>query len=106
MKGMKQLIEQAHDSGVRVFGATQTPFSGATKIPGIFSAEKEAQRKALIQWIRSNHDFGGVIEFEKVALDPANPYKIRPAFDSGDHLHPNDAGHEAMANSIDISLFR
>ena len=104
--GMKQLIERAHDRGMKVFGATQTPFSGATAIPGIFSAEKEEQRKALNQWIRSSHDLDGVIDFEKVVLDPANPEKVRPAFDSGDHLHPNDAGYEAMANSIELSLFR
>jgi lysophospholipase L1-like esterase len=104
--GMKQLIERAHDRGIRVFGATQTPFGSATVIPGIFSAEKEAQRKALNQWIRSSHAFDAVIDFEKVVLDPANPEKIRPAFDSGDHIHPNDAGYEAMANAIDISLFR
>ena len=104
--GMKQLIERAHDRGMKVFGATQTPFSGATTIPGIFSAEKEEQRKTLNQWIRSSHDFDGVIDFEKVMLDPANPEKIRPAFDSGDHLHPNDAGYEAMANAVDLSLFR
>jgi lysophospholipase L1-like esterase len=104
--GMKQLIERAHDRGMKVFGATQTPFSGAATIPGIFSPEKEARRKALNQWIRSSHAFDAVIDFEKVVLDPANPEKIRPAFDSGDHLHPNDAGYEAMANAIDISLFR
>jgi len=53
---MKQLIERAHDGGMKVFGATRTPFSRATTIPGIFSAGKEAQRKALNQWIRSSHD--------------------------------------------------
>jgi lysophospholipase L1-like esterase len=104
--GMKQLIARAHDRGMRVFGATQTPFSGATAIPGMFSAEKEAQRKALNQWIRSSKAFDGVIDFDKVVLDAANPEQIRPAFDSGDHLHPNDAGYEAMGNSIAISLFR
>jgi len=106
MAGMKQLIERAHDRGMKIFCATQTPFSGATVIPGIFSAEKEAQRKALNQWIRSNPAFDGVIDFDRVVLDPANPERIRPAFDSGDHIHPNDAGYEAMGNSIDISLFR
>jgi lysophospholipase L1-like esterase len=104
--GMKQLIERAHDRGVKVFGATETPFSGAATIPGIFSAEKEAQRKALNQWIRSSHAFDGVIDFEKVVLDPANPERIRPAWDSGDHLHPNDAGYQAIANSIDLALFK
>jgi lysophospholipase L1-like esterase len=103
--GMKQLIERGHDRGMKVIGATQTPFSGADFIPGIFTAEKEAQRKVLNQWIRSSHAFDGVIDFEKVVLAPANPEKIRPAFDCGDHIHPNDAGYEAMANSIDLSLF-
>jgi lysophospholipase L1-like esterase len=104
--GMKQLIERAHDRGIRIFGATQTPFSGANSIPGMFSAEKEAQRKALNRWIRSSQAFDGVIDFEKVVLDPANPDRIRTAWDSGDHIHPNDAGYEAMANSIDLTLFK
>jgi len=104
--GMKQLIERAHDRGMKIFGATQTPFSGANTVPGFFSAEKEARRKVLNRWIRSSHAFDGVMDFDAVVRDPANPERIRPAFDSGDHLHPNDAGYEAMGNSIDISVFR
>jgi len=104
--GMKQLIERAHDHGMKIFAATQTPFSGATTIPGIFSAEKEAQRKALNQWIRSSHAFDAVIDFDKVVADPANPERIRPAWDSGDHIHPNDAGYQAMADAIDLALFK
>ena len=104
--GMKQLVERAHERGMKVFGATQTPFSGATSIQGIFSAEKEAQRKALNQWMRSSHAFDGVFDFDKVVLDPANPERIRPEWDCGDHIHPNDAGYEALANSIDLRLFR
>lgn len=104
--GMKQLIERAHARGIKIFGATQTPFSGANLIPGIFSPEKEAQRKALNKWIRSSHAFDAVLDFDQVLLDPANPEKLRPAFDSGDHIHPNDAGYQALANSIDLSLFR
>jgi lysophospholipase L1-like esterase len=104
--GMKQLIARSRERGMRIFGATQTPFSGATVIPGIFSAEKESHRKLLNQWIRTSHAFDAVIDFDKVVLDPANPEKLRAAFDSGDHIHPNDAGYEAMANSIDLSLFR
>jgi lysophospholipase L1-like esterase len=104
--GMKQLIERAHDHGMKIFVATQTPFSGATTIPGIFSAEKEAQRKALNQWIRSSHAFDAVIDFDKVVADPANPERIRPAWDSGDHIHPNDAGYQAMADAIDLALFK
>jgi lysophospholipase L1-like esterase len=106
IEGMKQLAERAHDRGMKVFIATQTPFAGATTIPNIFSAEKDAQRKALNQWIRSGHAFDGVLDFDKVVLDPADPERIRPAWDSGDHIHPNDAGYEAMANSIDLRLFK
>lgn len=106
IEGMKQLIVRAHDRGMKVYGATQTPFSGTTMIPGMFSAEKETQRKALNQWIRSSHAFDGVIDFEKAVLDPANPDKLRPAFDSGDHIHPNDAGYEAMSNAVDLGLFQ
>src|SRR5260370_41848937 len=106
MRGMKQLIERAHERGMKVFGATQTPFNGASTIPGIFSAEKEAQRKALNEWIRSSHAFDALIDFEKVVLDPANPEKSRPAVDSADHLHSNHAGYETRANSIELSLFR
>lgn len=104
--GIKQLIERAHDRGMKIFVATQTPFSGATTIPGIFSAEKEAQRKALNQWIRSSRAFDAVIDFDKVVADPANPERIRPVWDSGDHIHPNDAGYEAMADAIDLALFK
>ena len=106
IEGMKQLISRAHERGMKIFGATQTPLAGASFLPGFYSAEKEVQRKALNQWIRSNHAFDAVIDFDKVVLDPANPEKIRPAYDSGDHIHPNDAGYEAMANAIDVSLFR
>src|SRR6202790_3267928 len=104
--GMKQLIARAHDRGMKVFGATQTPFSGANTVPGIFNAEKEARRKALNEWMRSSHAFDGVMDFDKVVRDPADRERIRPAFDSGDHLHPNDAGYEAMGKAIDISVFR
>jgi lysophospholipase L1-like esterase len=104
--GMKQLIERAHERGVRIFAATQTPYAGATSIPGIYSPEKNVKRKALNQWIRSSHAFDGVIDFEKVVADPADSDRIDPALDSGEHIHPNDAGYELLAKSIDLGLFR
>lgn len=104
--GMKQLVDRAHDRGMKIFAATQTPFRGAATIPGMFSPEKEAQRKALNQWIRTGHAFDGVLDFDKILLDPADPEQILPAFDCGDHIHPNDAGYAALANSIDLTLFR
>ena len=104
--GLKQLIVRAHERGMKVFVATQTPFSGATSVPGMFSPEKELKRRALNQWIRSSHDFDGLLDFDKVLLDPTNPERIRPQWDCGDHIHPNDAGYEAMANSVDLAIFR
>lgn len=101
---MKQLIGRAHDRGVKILGATLTPFNRFT-IPGYFDAKKEARRQALNRWIRSSHAFDGVIDFDKAVRDPARPDRIRAAFDSGDHLHPGDAGYQAMAEAIDLALF-
>lgn len=102
---MKQLIGRAHDRGVKIIGATLTPFSGIA-IPGYFGAGKEEKRNALNRWIRSSRAFDGVIDFDKAVRDPARPDRIRPAFDSGDHLHPGDAGYQAMAEAIDLALFK
>lgn len=103
--GLKQLIERAHEKGIKIYGATLTPFVG-TAFPGYFSQAKEVQRKAVNQWIRTSHAFDAVIDFEKAVRDPADPDHIRAAFDSGDHLHPQDSGYKAMADSVDLSLFR
>ncbi|MGI8961806.1 MAG: SGNH/GDSL hydrolase family protein [Bryobacteraceae bacterium] len=88
-----------------MYGATLTPFVG-TSFPGYFSAAKEMKRKAVNEWIRTSRAFDAVIDFEKAIQDSANPGHIAPAFDSGDHLHPKDAGYKAMADCIDLSLFR
>ena len=101
---MKQLIRRAHDRGIKILGATLTPFNGFP-IPGYFDAGKEAKRQALNRWIRSSHAFDGVIDFDKAVRDPARPDRLRPAFDSGDHLHPGDAGYQAMAEAIDLAFF-
>ena len=103
--GFEQLIEKAHERGVRIYGATLTPFEG-TVFEGYFSAEKEVKRKALNEWVRTRKAFDGVIDFDKVVQDPAHPDRVLPAYDCGDHLHPSDAGYKAMADSIDLSLFK
>ncbi|HLH05450.1 MAG TPA: SGNH/GDSL hydrolase family protein [Bryobacteraceae bacterium] len=103
--GLKQLAARAHEKGLKIYGATLTPFAG-TVFKGYFSEAKETQRKAINQWIRASGAFDGVIDFDKATQDPAHPDHIRPDFDSGDHLHPNDAGYQAMAKAIDLSLFR
>jgi lysophospholipase L1-like esterase len=103
--GLKQMIERAHENGLKIFGATLTPFEG-TAAPGYFTPEKEAKRKAVNEWIRSGKAFDGVIDFERAIRDPDHPDRMLPAHDGGDHLHPGDAGYKAMGESIDLSLFR
>ncbi len=100
--GYKILIAAAHRAGLKIFGATLTPFQGSL----YYTAAGEAKREAINHWIRTSHAFNGVIDFAKAVQDPANPLQILPAFDSGDHLHPNDAGYQAMANAINLALFR
>jgi lysophospholipase L1-like esterase len=103
--GLKQMIERAHEKGLKIFGATLTPFEG-TPFPGYFTTGKEASRKAVNQWIRNGHAFDGVVDFEKAVEDPSRPGWILPAYDGGDHLHPGDAGYRAMGQAIDLSLFK
>jgi len=102
--GYRQLIARAHAKGIVVFGGTLTPFEG-TGVPGFYTADKEAVRQAVNAWIRTSSEFDAVIDFDLAIRDPGNPARILPVFDSGDHLHPNDAGMQAMANAIPLSLF-
>jgi lysophospholipase L1-like esterase len=103
--GYRQLIARAHAKGIAAFGGTLTPFEG-TIFPGYYSASKEAIRVAVNNWIRTSGEFDAVIDFEAAVRDPAHPTRMLPAFDSGDHLHPNDAGMQAMANAIPLQIFR
>jgi lysophospholipase L1-like esterase len=102
--GHQQIIARARERGLKVYGATLTPFEGTT-IPGYYTAAGEAKRQAVNAWIRNSGAFDAVIDFDKAIRDPANPGRMLPAYDSGDHLHPNDAGYQAMANAIDLRLF-
>jgi lysophospholipase L1-like esterase len=97
----EQLIEQVHLKGLTIIGATLTPFKGSVH----FSPASEAKRQQLNDWIRASGAFDGVIDFDAAVRDPDDPQRLLPDFDSGDHLHPNDAGYEAMANAVDLSLF-
>jgi lysophospholipase L1-like esterase len=103
--GLKQMVERAHEKGIKVFGATLTPFKGTT-IPGYYTPEKEAKRKAVNTWIRTSGLFDGVIDFDKATQDASDPDRMKAAYDGGDHLHPGDAGYRAMGEAIDLSLFR
>lgn len=103
--GHQQIIARARERGLKVYGATLTPFEGTT-FPGYYTAAGEAKRQAVNAWIRNSRAFDAVIDFDKALRDPAHPGRMLPAYDSGDHLHPNDAGYQAMANAIDLRLFR
>jgi lysophospholipase L1-like esterase len=107
--GYKQLIERARLRSIKVIGSPLTPFENAfAGMPnqGYFTSEKEAKRLAVNNWIRTSGAFDGIIDFERVLADPAHPTAIAAAYDSGDHLHPNDAGYRAMGESIDLKLFQ
>ncbi|MGZ5199835.1 MAG: SGNH/GDSL hydrolase family protein [Telluria sp.] len=103
--GYRQLIARAHEKGIPVYCGTLTPFEG-TIFPGYYTPEKEAVREAVNDWIRSSDEFDAVIDFERAVRDPAHPTRMLAAYDSGDHLHPNDLGMQAMANAIPLELFR
>ncbi|HEY3459036.1 MAG TPA: SGNH/GDSL hydrolase family protein [Bryobacteraceae bacterium] len=102
--GLKQMIARAHERGLKIFGATLTPFEGAAN--GYFTPEKEVKRKAVNEWIRTGKGFDGFVDFDKAARDPAHPDRFLASYDSGDHLHPGDAGYKAMGEAIDLSLFK
>jgi len=97
----RQLIVRAHAKGLEVIGATLTPFRGAA----YFYEDGEAKRQAVNKWIRSSTEWDGVIDFDLATRDPSKEDTLLPAFDSGDHLHPNDAGYKAMAEAVSLSLF-
>jgi lysophospholipase L1-like esterase len=99
------LISRAHAHGVRLICATISPFEGVD-LPGYYSDSKEATRQAVNKWIRTSGSFDGVIDFDAVLRDPDHPSRLLPRFASKDHLHPNDAGYQAMADAIDLALFK
>jgi lysophospholipase L1-like esterase len=98
----RQLIARAHARGLKIYGATLTPYEGA----GYYSPEGEAKRQALNDWIRKSGEYDGVIDFDAVTRDPGAPGKFAAFADSGDHLHPGDAGYKAMGEAVDLALFR
>ena len=103
--GHQQIIARAHLHHLRIIGATLTPFEDTfhgTPLFGYYSEEKEKVRQAVNKWIRGSGAYDGVADFDAVVRDPANPKHIKAEFDSGDHLHPNDAGYVAMADAIDL----
>ena len=105
--GYRQLIMRAHARDVRIIGVTLTPFEDSfkgTPFEGYYTLDKEKIRVAVNDWIRTGGEFDGVIDFDAVVRDPDHPSRILAAFDHGDHLHPNDAGYQKMAESIDLDM--
>ncbi len=99
----RQLIDRAHAHGIKVIGATITPYMGNTYYHP--DASNEADRQAINAWIRTPGRFDAVIDFDAFTRDPAKPDQLLPAYDSGDHLHPV-AGYPAMGNFVDLKLFK
>ena len=105
--GYKQLVARAHLHKMRIIGATLTPFEETFKgspLEGYYNADKEKKRQAINKWIRESGAFDGVLDFDAVVRNPSRPSYIQAIYDAGDHLHPNDAGYKAMAESIDLKL--
>ncbi|MEU0315962.1 SGNH/GDSL hydrolase family protein [Nocardioides sp. NPDC006273] len=96
----RDLIAQAHAEDVCVVGATLTPYEGGSR----YTHARERVRVAVNEWIRTSGDFDGVVDFDAATRDPDRPARFLPAYDSGDHLHPGDAGYAAMAEAFDLSL--
>lgn len=106
--GYRQLIERAHTHGIKVLGATLTPYEGSSlgNRKDLYSTEGEAQREVINRWIRTSGAFDGVIDFDAAWRDPQHPTRIIENLQHGDHLHGNLAGYQALAQSIDVALFR
>jgi lysophospholipase L1-like esterase len=100
--GYRQIIDRAHEHQITVYGATLTPFGASRYDVG----PNEALRQAVNQWIRNSGEFDGVIDFDRATRDPKNPRQYLPLYDSGDHLHPSDAGYQAMGEAIPLRLFQ
>jgi lysophospholipase L1-like esterase len=101
ISGHRTLIQRAHARGLKIYGATLTPFKGAF----YWSESGEARRHKLNEWIRTSGEYDGVIDFDAAVRDPKDPVKFRENFQPGDWLHANDAGYKAMADAVDLALF-
>jgi lysophospholipase L1-like esterase len=98
-----QIVERAHAHGIRVYGATLTPYAGSDYYHP--SDRSEADRQSLNQWIRTSHVFDQVIDFDAIVRDQAHPNRLAPEADSGDHLHPGPIGYKRMGDGISLNIF-
>lgn len=102
ISGYKQIIDRSHAHGIKVIGATLTPEEGVPTM----SERGEKIRQTVNEWIRTCRLFDAVVDFDAIIMDPSRPIRMRPEFDPGDHIHPNDAGNQAMADAFDLNLFK
>jgi lysophospholipase L1-like esterase len=108
ISGYRQLIARSHRKGVRVIGTTNPPFENsafAGLVAAFYSSERETARQKVNDWIRSSGEFDGVVDLDAVLRDPSRPTQLLPAYDSGDHLHPNNAGCIAEGDSFPLVVF-
>ncbi|HET9575247.1 MAG TPA: SGNH/GDSL hydrolase family protein, partial [Nitrospira sp.] len=109
----RQLITRAHQRGIRIIGTTNPPFENSVLELGppappitFYTAEKESVRQKVNVWILSSGEFDGVVDLDAVLRDPSHPTQLLPSYDSGDHLHPNNAGCRAEGDAIPLALFQ
>lgn len=105
ISGLHQMALRARDRGIKIFGGTLTPFENETFLRGAYTAEGEAKRNAVNDWIRGEGAFDAVIDFDKELRDPDHWPRMLPIYDNGDHLHPSDLGYNRMGDVVDLSLF-
>jgi len=108
ISGYRQLIARGHRNGVRVIGTTNPPFENSAfegLVAAFYTPEREAIRQKVNDWIRTSGEFDGVADLDAVLRDPSHPTQLLPAYDSGDHLHPNNAGCIAEGNAVPLALF-
>jgi len=109
LSGYRRLIARAHKQGIRVIGTTIPPFEHALfRSPfydRFYTPEKERVRQEVNAWIHRSGEFDGVIDFDEAVRDPGHRTQLLPSYDSGDHLHVNDAGNIAQGNAIPLALF-
>ena len=103
--GLQQLAVRGHARGIRMIGATLTPFENETFLPGAWNPRREAVRQAVNDWLRKTDVFDALADFDRALRDPEHPARMLPIYDCGDHLHPSDRGYRAMGDAIDLSLF-
>jgi lysophospholipase L1-like esterase len=103
--GLKQMAVRAHARGIKIVGATLTPFENETFLVGAWTPAREAVRLAVNEWIRNGGAFDAVADFDKGLRDPEHPARMLPVYDCGDHLHPSDAGYNRMGDVIHLGLF-